>query len=684
MRLRRVRMVDGRHGVAVLWEDRWVPLPAAFQHRPPTEKLRGAARSVVAFLEGGTAMLDEASEILSTVAGEDFTGSFDAAPLLPFRPVSFRDFALWERHMIDAARGLARFGPQAARRTAAVYERRTGRIFPRFKPAALWYERPIYYKGSSTCFIGDGEEVPWPPYTQALDYELEIGVIIARPVLDATPDQARAAVGGFVVVNDFSARDVQLREMTEGRFGPAKSKDFANGMGPVVVTADELPDHPLAAEVRVNGETWGSGNTSGMQHSIADMVAYASAGERLVPGELLATGTIPGCSGVETDRWLSPGDTVELKIEGIGTLSNVVGRPRPHLQSGQLSRAPWTCVPRGGHGPDAPLPDPAAWTPPPAPSLEGILAPNGALDGVERWETGGGQKPEDIAFDGDGRVYCGVEDGRIFRFPPAGGPPEVFADTHGRPLGLEFDAGERLVVCDADRGLLRIDPTGRTEILVDAWEGRHLKFTNNAAVAADGTIYFSDSSTHYGIAHYRWDLIEHRPNGRLFAHHPGTGETALLMDDLYFANGVALPADESFVLVSETGKYRITRLWLNGPRAGRRDVFADNLPGFPDNLSRGSVGGFWAALTSPRRPQLDAILPRPAARRAMVRLPERLQPQPVRYGLVLQLDDDGEVIRSLHGPSGSFSHLTAAEEHHGFLYLGSLVETAIGRVPVAR
>ena len=161
-----------------------------------------------------------------------------------------------------------------------------------------------------------------------LDYELELGAVICRPLHDATPEQALQAIGGFVVVNDLSARDVQYPEMTSG-FGPVKSKNFANAMSAQLVTADEIL--PRVAEldvaVRINGEPCGRGNTAGMQHSIGEMVAYASVGERVVPGELLATGTIPGCSGMETGQWLHAGDEIELEIQGVGTLRNVIGAP---------------------------------------------------------------------------------------------------------------------------------------------------------------------------------------------------------------------------------------------------------------------------------------------------------------------------------------------------------------------
>lgn len=254
--------------------------------------------------------------------------SFDPQPVLPFQPLSFRDFMLYEQHAVDAGRGLVkRFFPWRNRLLLA-YESLTGQRHPGLHPGRLWYEKPIYYMGNHLAFVTEGDVIPWPAYTQALDYELELGVVMAHAVRNVAPQDALEAVGGFTVINDLSARDVQYAEMISG-FGPVKSKNFTTAMSVAVVTADEVLPYvgDLDVEVRVNGEVWGKGNTRGAQHSIGEMIAYASSGELLKPGELLATGTISGCSGVEVGRWLSPGDHVELWIERVGTLKSVVGQP---------------------------------------------------------------------------------------------------------------------------------------------------------------------------------------------------------------------------------------------------------------------------------------------------------------------------------------------------------------------
>ena len=338
MRLRRVALQEHAGYSVAVWDgDRWVPLVPALEHRRSTggtvpAELADAARDIIAFLSGGETVRQQAEEIVAWVRdqGLALSHTFDARPLLPFQPRSFRDFSLWEQHMIDAARGIvARFMPNMLGIVRA-YESLTKRPFPKLRPKKMFYEVPIYYMGNHLNFYGEGDTIPWPSYTQALDYELELGVIIARPVRNASPEEARAAIGGFVVLNDFSARDMQAQEYAEGVFGPVvKAKNFANALGADVITADDILPRfeSLRGTVRVNDEVWGQGTTASPTHSLADMVAYASWGENLYPGELLGTGTFPGCSGVEVGKWLRPGDQVTLDIEGVGTLTNVIGQP---------------------------------------------------------------------------------------------------------------------------------------------------------------------------------------------------------------------------------------------------------------------------------------------------------------------------------------------------------------------
>jgi sugar lactone lactonase YvrE len=326
--------------------------------------------------------------------------------------------------------------------------------------------------------------------------------------------------------------------------------------------------------------------------------------------------------------------------------------------------------------------DPVAWDPPPAPELAGPYAPNDALTRGRRLLDGIGRGPEDVAFDAEGRLYTGFEDGRIFRMAPPDGEPELYADTGGRPLGLVFDASGRLLVADARRGLLAVAADGVIEILATQAGGVPFGFTDDLDLAPDGTVCFSDASTKFGYGEDRLDLLEHGGHGRLMAYVPGTGEVRVLLDGLQFANGVAVARDGSFVLVAETGAYRIRRYWLAGPAAGADEVFIDNLPGFPDNINLTEDGRLWVALPSPRVPAVDRLAPHPFLRRVVIRLPEALQPDAIRHGFALEVDAGGRPVRSLQDPSGTVALVTTVMERDGRIYLGSYREASLWEVPL--
>jgi 2-keto-4-pentenoate hydratase/2-oxohepta-3-ene-1,7-dioic acid hydratase in catechol pathway len=245
------------------------------------------------------------------------------AVIIPFEPRSYRDFMLYERHAVDAARGFVRcFMPKFVP-IVRTYEALTGRVFPKLKPRPLWYHQPVYYMGNHLAFVTDGADVAIPSYTRALDYELELGFVIAHSLFNASPQEGESAIGGFVVLNDFSARDVQLEEMNSG-FGPQKAKHFASAISNVVVTVDEvLPSwRSLKGYVKINGHLVAETSSDNPRWSLGEVLAHASRSERLYPGEFFGTGTFPGGSGIETGQFLSEGDTVEIGIYGVDSLTN--------------------------------------------------------------------------------------------------------------------------------------------------------------------------------------------------------------------------------------------------------------------------------------------------------------------------------------------------------------------------
>ena len=329
----------------------------------------------------------------------------------------------------------------------------------------------------------------------------------------------------------------------------------------------------------------------------------------------------------------------------------------------------------------APVPiNPAAWTPPIAPALTGQFAQNTRLSPVQKLSLGEGHKPEDVAVDAEGKIYAGFEDGRIVVLQPDGTQPHVFADTQGRPLGLVFDPAGNLIVTDAIKGLLSINKSGEVRVLATEADGEKFGCLNDLDVGTDGTIYFTEASRKFPMSQFTNDMLEHQPNGRLLALDPQSQKPRTLLRDIYFANGVAVSPDQSFVLVAETGKYQVRRFWLKGPQTGHDDVFIDNLPGFPDGISSNGKDKFWLALVSPRQALFDRMLPHPFVRKMVVRLPKFLQPAPQRYSFVLGLDTQGKVVENLqNGPPDCYAQIANVVEHNGTLYFGSIGEDTVGR-----
>ncbi len=301
----------------------------------------------------------------------------------------------------------------------------------------------------------------------------------------------------------------------------------------------------------------------------------------------------------------------------------------------------------------------------------------------------GGPGAEDVvvALSGpdEGAVFTGTADGVIHRVSHDGSDVTRVADTGGRPLGLEWMPDGRLLVCDAHRGLLTVDPRGGgVEVLATDVEGRRMVFCNNASVGSDGSVWFSDSSTRYSVEDWKSDFVQLTRTGRLLRRSPD-GEVTVVLDGLAFANGVALAADESWVAVAETATAAVARHWITGPRAGERDQLLTDLPGYPDNIARGSDGLLWVTLASPRDPLVERLQSGPLwVRKAVTRLPAALQPAPKRTIRVQAFDDDGRLVRDVNldrpEDTARYHVATGVREHDGRVWLGSLEEPAVAVV----
>jgi sugar lactone lactonase YvrE len=330
----------------------------------------------------------------------------------------------------------------------------------------------------------------------------------------------------------------------------------------------------------------------------------------------------------------------------------------------------------------APVPiEPKAWTPPVSPGYTGEFALNDRLRGIERLAEGRGHGPEGVSLDAQGRVYAGYSDGRIVRLDPASGELTELANTGGHPLGTAVGPAGELYVADAAKGLLQIEE-GQVRVLSTSANDVPFRFVDDVDVSADGgQLYFTDASARFGFDELMADVMEHGGTGRLLRYDRASGVTTVLLDGLFFPNGVALGPDDSYLLVTETAQYRVRRYWLKGEKAGTSDVLIENLPGFPDNLSFNGSDRFWLALYAPRPAELDQLLPRPWLRKIVLRLPAALHPKPVMHAAVLGLDFDGKVVANLQDASeGAYAPITSVEQAGDTLYFGSLSYPAFGRL----
>jgi sugar lactone lactonase YvrE len=319
--------------------------------------------------------------------------------------------------------------------------------------------------------------------------------------------------------------------------------------------------------------------------------------------------------------------------------------------------------------------------------LSGDFTANKRLDAVKRHLQQVGVGPEDIVKGPKGDFYTGYQDGRIVRFAVTDGrfvegSQQEFVNTGGRPLGMQFDAAGNLIVADAFKGLLSVSVTGEITTLVDYADDPSLRFIDDVDIAADGTIWFSDASGRFGLHDYIYDIVEASATGRLLSYEPATGLTRVHLSDLYFANGVALGPDDSFVLVNETGASRVTRLWLKGPQTGDSDAFIANLPGMPDNISFNGVDTFWVAMPALRSKEIDALAQYPFIRKLLGGLPAELLVPTNHIGFALGLSVEGKVKFNLQSSSGKYHTITSVNEYDGQVWFGSLAMPSVAVLPV--
>lgn len=326
---------------------------------------------------------------------------------------------------------------------------------------------------------------------------------------------------------------------------------------------------------------------------------------------------------------------------------------------------------------EAPI-DAQTWQPPHNPGLNGVFVPNKKLAAITQIPVG--KAPEHVACGADGLLYTGLDGGAVLR-GGANGRWEVIGDTEGRPLGLRTDGEGGLWIADSMKGLLHMSAAGQIEVLATKANGAPLKFVDDLDVDSLGRIWFSDASARFDYTQVALDFFEGSRTGRLLRYDPATSQTEVMMDGLFFANGVTLGPNEDYVLVNETGMGRVHRLWLEGDQAGEHDVFVDELPGTPDNIRFDGVDTFWIALPS-LRANIDKLAGLPHLRALLSWLPIPLleaAAQPATF--VVGVNLDGEVIHNLQDQDNPFHYITGVTPCGNTLYLGSLQTAAIGALP---
>jgi sugar lactone lactonase YvrE len=297
---------------------------------------------------------------------------------------------------------------------------------------------------------------------------------------------------------------------------------------------------------------------------------------------------------------------------------------------------------------------PVAWQPSNPPAFEGKTKLNDKLKTASRINLNGWLGPEDIVFDSLGNLYCGVHnkdfsDGRVLRIDSTGQIEEFF-NSGSWVAGLHFDKNNNLIALSHKQGLISISPDKKVTILAEKDEkGNRFFIPNGLDIDSDGKIYFTNTSeiASYTIKSGRKLILELMPRGALYCFDPITSKLSTLINGTYFGNGVVLSKDEDYLLMVETTKYRVLKYWLKGTKQGQTEIFIDNLQGFPNGISIKENGTYWLGFSTKRNEALDKIHPKPGMKKHVYGLPNFLQPKADKFGMILNVSSDGQIIEAL-------------------------------------
>ena len=321
--------------------------------------------------------------------------------------------------------------------------------------------------------------------------------------------------------------------------------------------------------------------------------------------------------------------------------------------------------------------DPVAWSAPVDRGYVDPFSPNDLLRSATGIDRRSFESPEDATLGRDGHIYVTTDNGVVLRVQ--NGSVSAFANIGGRPLGIETDRDGSLLVANTRFGIQRIASDGSMTVVLDTIDKRPLENANNLGIGPDGVIYFSQSSTKFTAAGFGGsyqasllDILEHGGHGNVYAFDPALGSLRRLMTGINYANGVAVSEDGSFLLLAETGHYRILKYWLTGEAKGSTEILIDNLPGFPDNIKNGLNGRFWVGFAAPRNQLVDRLSDKPLLRKMIQRLPEFVRPKAIPFSHVIAINGEGDVLMNLHDSAARFPTLTGVLETRDSLYLTTL------------
>ncbi|KAJ6742676.1 STRICTOSIDINE SYNTHASE-RELATED [Salix viminalis] len=311
------------------------------------------------------------------------------------------------------------------------------------------------------------------------------------------------------------------------------------------------------------------------------------------------------------------------------------------------------------------------------------LPTNRHLQEVTKLGEGFLDGPEDVVFDRDGVLYTAVRDGWIKRMHKNGSWENWKKIDSDSLLGIATSREGGLIVCDAEKGLLKVSEDGVVVLATHINDGSKIRFADEVIESSDGSLYFSAASTKFGFHDWYLDVLEAKPHGQLLKYDPSSNETSILLDGLCFPNGVALSREEDYLVFCESWKFRCRKYWLKGTDKGKTEIFIDNLPGGPDNIYLAPDGSFWIALLQVAANGLEFVHTSKPSKHLIASFPKlvNLVNGAHRKATVVNVAADGKITRKFDDPDGKvMSFVTTAFEFEDHLYLGTLNNNFIGKL----